>query len=99
MSPPSSPSSAAYSQHGSSSSPQHSAGLARTPTARMYPIATSLSRHGRNARVHTRLGLPFPLSPAVVGIGVCGWSGDAGGLHALTPSSNSIRCTRLLPPP
>ncbi|KAJ7802050.1 hypothetical protein B0H14DRAFT_2614683 [Mycena olivaceomarginata] len=43
--PPSSPSSAAY-----SSSPQRTAGLARAPTARTYPIAASPSRHGRNAR-------------------------------------------------
>ncbi|KAJ7323593.1 hypothetical protein DFH08DRAFT_817630 [Mycena albidolilacea] len=48
--PPSSPSSAVY-----SSSPQRTAGLARTPTARTYPIAA-------RARARVRPGSPFPLS-------------------------------------
>jgi hypothetical protein len=60
--PPSSPSSAAYSLNGSSSPPQRTAGLARAPTARTYPIAASLSRHGRSARARARPGSPFPLS-------------------------------------
>ncbi|KAJ7690284.1 hypothetical protein B0H14DRAFT_3665955 [Mycena olivaceomarginata] len=60
--PPSSPSSAADSPNGSSSPPQRTAGLARAPTARTYPIAASPSRNGRTARTRARLGSPFPLS-------------------------------------
>ncbi|KAJ7323611.1 hypothetical protein DFH08DRAFT_969155 [Mycena albidolilacea] len=62
--PTSSPSSAAYSPNGSASSSQRTgtAGLARAPTARTYPIAASPSRHGRTARTRARPGSPFPLS-------------------------------------
>ncbi|KAJ7787765.1 hypothetical protein B0H14DRAFT_3892891 [Mycena olivaceomarginata] len=48
-------SSAPHSPNGSSSSPQRTAGLARAPTARTYPIAA-------RARARVRPGSPFPLS-------------------------------------